>query len=399
MKIGLIHPSTENPAKVNLVWPPLGLCRIAKCLASHGHEVTIIEDALNKYSVEHIVQATSDLDLIGVGAMTLQIPRVGHLLSHIHRSSAAVIVCGGPHYSAVRTLTPPCDALVVGDGEQALLEIINGKRGIVFGQPSQKYLEVDFSLIDYPNYGDHLIDGTRAISLLTSRGCPFSCRFCGSPRMFGRSVINYPLEPVIANMARLSSLYNIKAFRIMDDTFTLDNKRVVRFCDLALPFGWRMACLTNVRTIKSDTLLHMKRAGFEFVAIGAESANANVLALADKRQTKTDIARAVAKINDAGLKAEVLFMIGLPGETEESLAETIRLAAGLKAYRIHAQFFTPFPGCEFHDDIEAYGTIIEPDYRKWTHRVPVFVPHAIAPDKLIALANEFFSLIGRTIGS
>lgn len=399
MKIGLIHPSADNSAKVNLVWPPLGLCRIARFLTNHGHEVSIIEDALNKYDVERIVGRISDCDLIGVGAMTLQVPRVDSIVSRLRRHSGALFVCGGPHYCATRTLAPPFDALVVGDGEQAILEIISGKRGIVFGKPSIEYLDVDFSFIDYPRYGDHLIDGTRAISLLTSRGCPFDCNFCGSPKMFGRSVTNYPLEAVVANMARLSSRYNITAFRIMDDTFTLSNERVIRFCDLVAPFEWRMSCLTNVRTIKSDTLRQMKRAGFEFVAIGAESANATVLALANKKQTKGDISTAVSKINSAGLKAEVLFMIGLPGETPDSLSETIAFASSLKAYRIHAQFFTPFPGCEFHDNIDAYGTIIEPDYRKWTHRVPVFVPHTIAYDRLLTLADEFFSLIGRKIGS
>lgn len=402
MKIALIHPSTENQAKTESIWPPLGLCRIAKFLANHGHEVHIIEDALNKYGISHIVDETAGSDFVGIGAMTLQVPRVDELVSHIRKNSDAAIVCGGPHYSALRSLPANCDALVIGDGERAFLEIINGSRGIVHGQTSRSYLEIDFSFIDYLKYGDHLIDGTRAISLLTSRGCPFDCKFCGSPLMFGRSVINYPLDAVVANMVSLSSRYSIKAFRIMDDTFTLSNKRVVEFCRLVTPFGWRMSCLTNVRTINSDTLHHMKQAVFEFVAIGAESANATVLALANKKQSKDDIISAVSKINAAGLKAEVLFMIGLPGETGESLSETIQLAGELNAlgaYRIHAQFFTPFPGCEFDRKIEDYGTIIEPDFRKWTHRVPVFVPFTIQYDELLSLANDFFSMIGRKIGS
>ncbi len=399
MKIGLIHPQTSNPAKANLIWPPLGLCRIAKFLTNHGHEVQIIEDALNKYDMGHIVAATSGLDFVGIGAMTLQVPRVEELLSHIKENSKAVTVCGGPHYSAVRELPPGCDTLVVGDGEQAFLEIINGKRGVIFGRQLKDYIDVDFSFIDYTKYGDHLIDGTRAISLLTSRGCPFDCRFCGSPMMFGRTVTNYPLDVVVSNMSRLSDQYNIKAFRIMDDTFTVDNKRVDQFCDLVEPFGWRMSCLTNIRTIDDNVLKNMKRAGFEFVAIGAESADPTVLRLANKRQNKNDIRNAVSKINSAGLKAELLFMIGLPGETVKSLSDTIRFAGELDAYRTHAQFFTPFPGCEFRNNIDKYGTIIEHDYKKWTHRTPVFVPHTISYDDLISLAEQFFATIGRRVGS
>lgn len=399
MKVGLLHPSTENSAKANLIWPPLGLCRIARSLANHGHEVKIIEDALENYDISQIVKAISGLNFIGIGAMTLQVPRINYLLPHIRKNSNAVIVCGGPHYSAIRTLTPEYDALVIGDGEKAFIDIINGSRGVMRGRPSQEYIEVDFSLIDYPKYGDHLIDGTRAISLLTSRGCPFDCKFCASPAMFGRSVTDYPLYAVVENMARLSSQYGINAFRIMDDTFTANNKRVNEFCNLTAPFKWRMSCLTNVRTIESDTLRIMKHAGFEFVAIGAESVSTAVLSLANKRQNKDDISNAISMINAAGLKAEVLFMIGLPGETRESLSETIEFASKLEAYRIHAQFFTPFPGCEFHNNIENYGTIIEPNYSKWTHRVPVFVPHTIGHDELLSLADQFFSMIGRKIGS
>jgi radical SAM superfamily enzyme YgiQ (UPF0313 family) len=382
-----------------LIWPPLGLCRIAKFLTDHGYDVQIIEDALNKYDLDHIITATSELDFVGMGAMTIQVPRVEELTSHIRQNSEAVIVCGGPHYSAVRVLPPGCDALVVSDGEQAFSEIINGKRGIVRGESVKEYIEVDFSFIDYLRYGDHLIDGTRAISLLTARGCPFNCKFCGSPRMFGRKVTNYPLEAVVSNMSKLSSRYNIKAFRIMDDTFTVDNKRVLQFCDFVESFQWRMSCPTNIRTIDANVLKRMKEVGFEFVAIGAESADPTVLALANKQQSKDDIRNAVIKINEAGLKAELLFIIGLPGETVKSLSDTIQFVSELKAYRMHAQFFTPFPGCEFHNKIDEYDTIIEHDYRKWTHRTPVFVPHTIGYDDLMPLAEQFFALISRKTGS
>lgn len=398
MKVGLVHPRTENQAKSDLIWPPLGLCRIARFLRDRGHEVSVIEDALDRPDLDQIIGRASGMDFVGFGAMTLQAPRVEYLLSCIRQTTGAVLVCGGPHYSATQKLAANCDALVVGDGELAFLEIIGGKRGLVAGRQSQEYIEADFSFVDYPRYGDHLIDGTRAISLLTSRGCPFGCRFCGSPKAFGRSVTYYPLQEVVSNMSRLSSKYGFRAFRIMDDTFTLNNRRVIEFCDLVSPFGWRMSCLTNVRTVRAATLQRMRSAGFEFVAIGAESANEAVLKLANKRQSQEDIRRAVAMINDAGLKAEVLFIIGLPGETVGSLSETISLAKELKAYRVHAQFFTPFPGCEFHDQIERFGTIIERDYNKWTHRVPVFVPHSISYDVLLSLANEFFSMLGRTVG-
>jgi anaerobic magnesium-protoporphyrin IX monomethyl ester cyclase len=403
VKVGLIHPSTDNKAKVDLIWPPLGLCRIAKFLADHGHEVKIIEDALNRYPIEHIIEATADLDFIGVGAMTLQMPRVDYLMDNIREHSKATIVYGGPHYAAVRKLDSDKDALVIGDGEQAMLDIINGKRGIIVGETSKDYRDIDFSYVDYLKYGDHLIDGTRAISLVTSRGCPFNCKFCQSPSMFGLTVIDYPLDSVVADMVALSIRYNINAFRIMDDTFTLHHDRVADFCERVAPMKWKMSCLTHVRTIKLQTLKTMRQAGFEYVAVGAESADDTVLAMASKRQSEADIIKAVEMINEADLKAEVLFVIGLPGETPQSLSKTIRLADKLKnemgAYRIHTQFFAPFPGCEFYDKVAEYGELIEPDFRNWHHRIPVFIPHGITKNELLVLAKEFFEIGGRMIGA
>ncbi|MBX4189733.1 B12-binding domain-containing radical SAM protein [Candidatus Parcubacteria bacterium] len=402
-KVGLIHPGTDNVAKVELIWPPLGLCRIAKFLADHGHQVTIIEDALNKYPIEEVIKAVADLDFIGVGAMTLQIPRINYLLENIRKHSKATIVYGGPHYSAVKEISDPeNEALVIGDGEEAMLDIINGKRGIIQGEASRDYRAIDFSYVDYLKYGDHLIDGTRAISLVTARGCPFTCKFCQSPEMFQLKVIDYPLDAVVPDMVALSKRYNINAFRIMDDTFTLHHDRVRDFCERVKPYNWKMSCLTHVKTIKLSTLKAMKEAGFGFVAVGAESADETVLAMADKRQSEADIINALVQINAAGLKAEMLFVIGLPGETPESLAKTIKLAEKLiemGAFRIHTQFFAPFPGCDFYNNIDKYGVLIEPDFRNWHHRVPVFVPHGIKLEELMTLAKKFFAIGGRMIGT
>lgn len=398
MNVALLHPGTSNHAMASLVWPPLGLCRIATHLRRHGHAVRIIEDSLNHYDLERIATEAAGAELVGIGAMTLQAPRAEAAIAAIRRRSAVPIVVGGPHYAATRTLPAGADALVVGDGEQALLEVAQGARGLLEGRSVPEYVPVDFDPIDYPRYGDHLIDGTRAISLLTARGCPFNCRFCGSPALFGRCVTDYSLGEVVENMAGLAERYGLAAFRIMDDTFTLRPARIYEFCDRVDGRGWRMSCLTNVRTVQFPVLRRMRSVGFEFVAVGAESGDDNVLALSGKQQTRWQIQAAVEMIQASGMKAEVLFIIGLPGETRESLQATMKFALGLGAHRVHAQFFTPFPGCEFARDLAKHGRIVEPDYAKWTHRLPVFVPHAISYDALLDGGREFFAALGREVG-
>jgi radical SAM superfamily enzyme YgiQ (UPF0313 family) len=138
----------------------------------------------------------------------------------------------------------------------------------------------------------------------------------------------------------------------------------------------------------------MKDAGFEFVALGVESANADVLRICNKNITEHQIITAVATIKNVGMKVEALFMLGLPGETPTSLYESAELAIELDADRTHFQYFTPFPGCEFYNDIEKYGHIIDHDFNNYHHRKPTFLPHTISYNDLVEGAEMCMGVAG-----
>lgn len=402
MKISLIHPHSSNPAKNNAIWPPLGLCRIATFLEQKGHEVNIIEDALQILSIDSILEQVEQSEIIGIGAMTIQSNRSLEIIKNIRLNQKSIIIAGGPHFaSTAKKSLDLFDAVVIGDGEQGILDIINGNKGIINSSSLNNYIPISFKCINYLKYGDHLIDGTRAISILTSRGCPFDCKFCASPSLFGRSVTNYPLEEVVKNMIDLSNQYNIKAFRIMDDNFALNSKRVIEFCKLVKPYNFIMSCLTNAKTVRKDVLDIMYDAGFRFMALGVESGNQNILNIANKGVKKEQILKASKIINDSGVKLESLFMIGLPGETKETIKESIDFAKSLNSYRVHVQFFTPLIGSEFYNDIlinGKYGKIIDHDINHYNHRIPVFIPDTITYDDFIEVSHEFFDFVKRKIG-
>ena len=383
-EVVLIHPQNYNPSKSALIWPPLGLCRIASYLEKRGHEVKIIEDALEKWSMKEIIEEIGDCKFIGIGAMTLQSPRakaIAESIRYIHPKK--IIIGGGAHFTSYQM---PYNAIVVGDGEKSMAEILEKdfKHGVYHGEPVP-YEPIDFKWIDYGKYGDHLIDGTRAISILTSRGCPFDCKFCGSPTMFGRKVKYYPVADVVNNMVELSEKYGIKAFRIMDDSFTVNRRWVWNFCRFIRDYGFRMACLTHANSVDRETLEVMKETGFEFIAIGVESGSDEILKLCNKNITIDGVKRAVEIIKSVGLKVEALFMLGLPGETSGTLLQSYVIAQELKADRTHFQYFTPFPGCEFYDEIRQgkHGHIIDHDFNNYHHRKPTFLPHTISYDDLV----------------
>jgi anaerobic magnesium-protoporphyrin IX monomethyl ester cyclase len=403
MHVTLIHPHSANPANNSAIWPPLGLCRIANFLEKHGHTITIIEDALKNYSMSEIIEQCKNSDIIGIGAMTIQCNRATDIILALKEQYKNVIfVAGGPHFASLANqYLNIFDAIVIGDGELGMLDIINGKRGIITSNTVKEYIPIDFKYIDYMKYGDHLIDNTRAISILTSRGCPYDCKFCASPSLFGRNVTDYNLIDIINNMLILSEKYNIKAFRIMDDNFALNNNKVKEFCKMIKPYNFTMSCLTSAKTVRKDIIDIMYDAGFKFLALGIESGNQNILNIANKNINKKLVINAAKIINDSGIKLEALFMLGLPGETEDTIEESITFAKSLNAYRTHVQFYTPLVGSTFYNEIKngKHGIILDENTNNYNHRMPVFLPNTITKEKFIVKAQIFFDFIQRKIGT
>ena len=400
-RIALIHTASHNPSKNTMIWPPLGLCRIASYLKDKGHEVYIVEDALDPEKTYKKLEEMIHFDLFGFSAMTLQYPRALEFAYELNNfPKHPLLVGGGAHFLNAKTFNL-FDAVVSGDGEEAIEKILNGARGIVIGKPLKEYKPISFDSIQYERYGDHLINGERAISILTSRGCPFKCSFCASPKM--GKVVYYPIKEIVKNIVDLSEKYNIKNIRIMDDSFTVDSDRVKEFCQQIKPHKMNLACLTHVNVVRPEDSKIMKDAGFNNVAIGIESINPEILKLINKGINKNKILQAIICLKEANINIEALFMIGLPGETKETAEETIEFAKKLKkeddVYRTHFQFFTPFPGSKFSEEIEQgkHGFILNNDWRFFNHRRPVFLPNGISFDDLVSVGKKAFQIENRKI--
>jgi len=182
------------------------------------------------------------------------------------------------------------------------------------------------------------------------RGCPYSCNFCTAPVYYGKRLRKRPVPMVVdeieANLGQLA----VRDFFVWADTFTADKAYVKQFCAEIIRRGLKISwtCNSRVDTVDRDVLAQMKAAGAWMISFGLESGNDAVLAQTGKKITVDQSRHAVALAHQVGIKTSGHFILGLPGETESSLHDTLRLALALPLDI--AQFYTvaPFPGTRLY---------------------------------------------------
>jgi len=189
------------------------------------------------------------------------------------------------------------------------------------------------------------------------RGCPYACSFCTAPVYYGRKLRKRPVANVIAEIAADMDRFGVTEFFIWADTFTADRKYVRSFCEGILAAGLRITwtCNSRVDTIDGETLALMKRAGLWMISFGLEAGDDGILAASGKRITTADSRRAVHLARAAGVRTAGHFILGLPGETEATMAATLRLACELPLNI--AQFYAaaPFPGTRLYEEATVRG--------------------------------------------
>jgi len=417
MRVLLINPkiSGGNP------WIPLGIAYIAVYLRKHDIEVKIIDNNLYEWNREKLSPLIDEYkpDIVGIGGLTVQrndAISMGKLVKNIDKDIK--LVYGGVHFTF-----KPEDGLKYGDicvmreGEETFLEIckeynihkiksiaFRENNEIIFTQRREFIQNIDaipfpaYDLLEMEKYYDRLITGEKAKSIMTGRGCPYNCVFCASPQLWKRKVRFHSLDYIMLHIDYLIKNYNLKNLRIMDDTFTLDKKRVLEFCDKIEKNGFKlnMTCLTNVKNVDYEMLKRMKEIGFSIIAFGVESGNNDVLRITNKGITKDDVRNAVAMAKKAGLDTELLFMIGNIGENENTIIDSINFAKELNPPGSNSnnnatynwfQFATPFPGSKFFEIAKQYGSLATEDWDEYHHQKPVFIPQGLDEKTMIKLRN------------
>lgn len=158
-------------------------------------------------------------------------------------------------------------------------------------------------------------------------------------------------EKIVEHMEYMDLHYNINGFQFYDDEFDVDEKRVLKMCELLISRGkkYRFGHFSRVNQVNLKRLEAEKKAGLSFIEFGIESGSNEILKFIDKDQTVEVIRRAFKMCRQTRVKAGALFMLGLPGETEEQVLQTKRLVDSLKAHQTIATIFKPYPATKLYD--------------------------------------------------
>jgi len=390
---------------------PMGLAYIAAVLERAGKEVQILDLLVSRYSREKIRDKIADYqpDIIGISAVTMNYPIATSILQYckmVNKNITTVI--GGPHvtFCPVETLNeaPWIDIVVRGEGEQTMLDIASRKKlddidGIAFRSDGIKLTsERRFiqNLDELPLPARHLFPLAKYqalhghCSLITGRGCPFHCIFCAGPRMGGRKPRFRNPKLVVDEMEQVLA-YGFKEINVQDDLLTVNHRHLRTICDeiitRGLKFNW--SAFSRVDTVNPEILRKMKDAGCTWISYGVESGNQQILDKVEKKITLEKIRYGVKLAKEAGINVLSSFILGLPGETRETLEETVNFAEELETlYGFHV--LAPCPGTKVREKAKEYGIeILTDDWSKYDANRAVTRTVDIGPEEISEVLRQY----------
>ncbi len=212
----------------------------------------------------------------------------------------------------------------------------------------------DREAIDFRKYIKDTYFGRRAADVLSSRGCPFNCTYCfGAARSKRNAYTTGPSfravspERVVEEIDLLYRRWGVRAVKFNDIEFCVSQKRVAAICEGLLrlkrpDLRWR--AVTRATSVAPELLALMRRAGCRSIYYGVETGDADLLRAMNKKVTLEEIREVVARTWEAGIRPEASFLLGVPGETEESACRTIRFALELNPFLATFHVFVPYPG-------------------------------------------------------
>jgi anaerobic magnesium-protoporphyrin IX monomethyl ester cyclase len=425
----LIHPLGYRPEKAgrdisrlaNLM-PPLGLASIAAFLEQRGIRAHIV-DCFAHPDDERVIRETLLAQrpaFVGFSCTTSSFLD-GVRLAALARGVLPGVqtVFGGPHVSALRERLlndyPEIDYLVVGEGEESLAELIaaDGKgaeaipgvvsrRGgeAVFGGFRDKGIDLDSlpfpayeKLAGYPTAYQLPIFNyprTPSTSCISSRGCPYACSYCDRS-VFRRSFRYNSADYLYAHLAYLRERFGIRHVNFYDDQFTFNRGRVEDFCRMMVdkPLGMTFNCAVRAEHVDFDLLRQMKAAGCWMVSLGIETGDPELLAQHRQNADLEMLADTIRLIKKARIRVKGLLMMGLPGESEESIRRSMEYVYSLPIDDFNLAKFTPFPGSPLYEKIHELGSFDE-DWEQMDCMQFRFIPHGMSRDRLEKLFIEFY---------
>lgn len=384
---------------------PYGLFSIgAECLRA-GHLTKVLN--LSSFAwkeVEKIVEAL-DADVFGMSCWTANrrgVRLVADLIKEKHPN--ALVVVGGPHATPLGpellSHYENVDLVCLGESDRTFLDILErlGKKEKLAGIQGTVYRKDDGSIItaeERKNIADldelasphHWFD---THILMTSRGCPWNCTFCGAETSWGRGFRANSIDYVLDAMESVSKRLPVKMIQIKDDTFTTNKKRVLALCkrmqEKKMGFFW--SCDTRVDLLSDELLREMRLAGCQRLSLGVESGSQRILDLIDKKITPDEILTSTNLAKKYGIKVRYYMMLGNRGETKESFQETLAFLERAAPHEYVFSCLSVYPGTRDFHDAEKAGWLKREQY--FTGDFQELKTPFDASDEDMKLMNDWF---------
>ncbi len=345
--VALIHPRNDfliDP----MVFPPLGLLYLAGSLQNSGIHVNIHDLNDPGTSIKDVQEA----DVYGITSTTPQWPNALETFRTLKQKYPdSTFVTGGVHPSLVPEDAAEFDAVVKGDGEIAIRKAVEGERGIL-NYPVDDMDSVplpDREAIDLHKYR-YLLNNEPTTTLITSRGCPYDCVFCSRAQTGVR--LHSP-QRVKQELEQIRDL-GFGAVMIFDDIFMLKRDRYRKICRHLQDLGLRYRCLIRANLAKKEDLKLLAETGCVEVGCGFESSSQKILNNVDKRTTVQQQKELIQNCRNTGLRIKAFYIVGLPGETHETLRETAEFIKQNRCDDYDFSILVPLPGADLYQNPQNY---------------------------------------------
>jgi radical SAM superfamily enzyme YgiQ (UPF0313 family) len=380
---------------------PWGVATVMRCLEDKGHDINLLDiygnDLLPHEVKDHLRSQTYECVCIS-GFASYNYAYVLWLAQTVKRLQGDIpVIVGGVladlHYELLLT-KPDIDICVLGEGELTALELcrkmdrLGSVNGIAFKKEGKivktacRELIKDLDSLPLPNFDlwnmDRYLKGnlwaddvstrykefpgnlpkpeqlTPNMSVFFGRGCPFSCKFCS--RSYQNVRYKTPVK-VIKELKYLKDKFNIKAFHFYDELVVFRRKTVLELCEKIKPLNVYWDCQGRVNTVDEDLMRVMKESNCYSIGFGFESGSTKMLKAMGKGVSREDNLKVLNAAMTTGMHLKIQLMCGYPGETEETIAETVSMMKMSKLPPRRMSWATPLPGSVLYQDALAKGLI------------------------------------------
>ncbi|MCK9418514.1 MAG: B12-binding domain-containing radical SAM protein [Nitrospirae bacterium] len=404
---------------------PLGLTSISAYLKKHGNfnDITLLDS-----NCQDIYQSLKRTDIVGISAVTQDIKNATLFAGHVKSHYDIPVILGGVHISTYRKLPAPFDLGVIGEGEETMLELmqlpdyskstLKNVKGICFNENGETFFteprelisdldsipmpDRDIANLDYYLKPRQIIPYHvgRSLTMISSRGCPFTCVFC-STKVHWKRFRGFSAKRVLEEIELLIGKYQAEIIHIFDDLFIADKQRLAEIHHEILKRGInkkvKFMCLVRADMLDDPTMTMLKDMNVVVTGIGMESGCEKILSYLKRRTTTIDKNRyAIELSHKYGIPTMGSFMLGNPGETEQDLLQTLDF---IRSYR-YSPYLSPlsyiataFPGTDFWDYGKKKGINVE-DIDKIVMDIPNDIHKLDGAPLLTDIPKErFFSII------